>query len=53
MTATFKYAWLDPFVIGLIKLTEILGRYNHVHDVEVPEKVENVDEKEVFDAFRK
>ena len=53
ISATFKYALLDPFVIGLIKLTEILGRYNHVHDVEVPEKVENVDEKEVFDAFRK
>jgi len=38
---------------GLIKLTEILKVCTHVHDVEVPEKVENVDEKEVFDAFRK
>lgn len=38
---------------GLIKLTEILKVNTHVHDVEVPDKVENVDEKEVFDAFRK
>jgi len=38
---------------GLIKLTDILKNYTHVHDVEVPEKVENVEEKEVFDAFRK
>ena len=39
--------------IGLVKLTDILSRCNHVHDVEVPEKVENVEEKEIFDAFRK
>jgi len=38
---------------GLVKLTDILSRCNHVHDVEVPEKVENVEEKEIFDAFRK
>lgn len=38
---------------GLIKLTETLKNNTHVHDVEVPEKVENVEEKEVFDAFRK
>ena len=34
-------------------MTEILKVQTHVHDVEVPEKVENVEEKEVFDAFRK
>ena len=34
-------------------MTDILKNNNHVFDVEVPEKVENVDEKEVFDAFRK
>ena len=39
--------------VGLTKLTDILKVCNHVHDVEVPEKVENVEEKEVFDAFRK
>ena len=39
--------------VGLVKLTEILKNNSHVHDVEVPEKVENVEEKEVFDAFRK
>ena len=46
---TFAFA----IFIGLIKLTEILKVNTHVHDVEVPDKVENVDEKEVFDAFRK
>ena len=39
--------------IGLIRLTEILKQHTHVHDVEIPERVENVEEKEVFDAFRK
>ena len=34
-------------------MTETLKNNSHVHDVEVPEKVENVEEKEVFDAFRK
>ena len=39
--------------VGLTRLTDILRECTHVHDVEVPEKVENVDEKEVFEAFRK
>lgn len=30
---------------GLLKLTEILKNNPHVHDVEVPEKVENIEEK--------
>ena len=38
---------------GLVKLTEILKNYPHVHDVEVPEKVESLEEKDIFDAFRK
>jgi len=38
---------------GLIKLTEILKNQPHVSEVEVPEKVESVEEKEVFEAFRK
>ena len=41
------------FLIGLTKLTDILKNNPHVHDVEVPEKVETIEGKEVFDAFRK
>lgn len=35
---------------GLKRLTEILAECPNVNDIEVPERV---DEKEVFDAFRK
>ena len=44
---------------GLIKLTEILKVQNHVHDVEIPEKIVAVSDsdvanfKELFDNFRK
>ena len=39
--------------IGLVKLTEILKECSHVSDVEVPERVESNDAKEVFENFRK
>jgi len=38
---------------GLVKLTEILKNCQHVSDVEVPERVESSEAKEIFDAFRK
>lgn len=38
---------------GLGKLTEILARCNHVSDVEVPERVESSEDKEIFESFRK
>jgi len=38
---------------GLVKLTDILRQYNHVFDVEIPERVEGLEEKESFEAFRK
>jgi hypothetical protein len=34
-------------------LTENLKTYSHVSDIEVPEKVDSVEAKEIFDAFRK
>jgi len=46
-------------LLGLIKLTEILKTQNHVHDVEIPEKIVAVSEsdvanfKELFENFRK
>ena len=39
--------------IGLIKMTDILKTCTHVFDVEIPERVENLEEKDVFEAFRK
>lgn len=38
---------------GLVKLTDILRQYTHVFDVEIPERVESIEEKENFEAFRK
>lgn len=34
-------------------MTDILRQYNHVFDVEIPERVEGLEEKESFEAFRK
>ena len=34
-------------------MTEILKECSHVSDVEVPERVESAESKEIFDAFRK
>ena len=34
-------------------MTEILARCTHVSDVEVPDRVESSDDKEIFDSFRK
>lgn len=34
-------------------MTDILKTCTHVFDVEIPERVENVEEKDVFEAFRK
>ena len=48
--APAHFVW---FWIGLIKLTDILKNCTHVFDVEIPERVENIEEKEVFEAFRK
>ena len=39
--------------VGLKQLTEILKECSHVSDVEVPERVESAESKEIFDAFRK
>ena len=41
------------FEIALSKLTEILKENSHVSDVEVPEKVDSIEAKEIFEAFRK
>lgn len=38
---------------ALSKLTEILKENSHVSDVEVPEKVDSIEAKEIFEAFRK
>ena len=37
----------------MVKFTENLKTYSHVSDIEVPEKVDSVEAKEIFDAFRK
>ena len=50
---------LCDFIIGLVRLTEILKNNTHVNEVEVPEKVGGFEEKdaaeakEIFEAFRK
>lgn len=37
----------------MIKLTDILKTTTHVFDVEIPERVESGDAKDIFEAFRK
>ena len=40
------------FCLGLLKLTDILKICNHVTDVDVPERMESLEQKEIFEAFR-
>ena len=53
MRGVLNGAHFSNFIIGLVKLTEILKNCQHVSDVEVPERVESTEAKEIFDAFRK
>lgn len=38
---------------GIKELTEYLPEVKHVHDIEIPEKVETSEGKAIFEEFRK
>mgnify|MGYP000936373476 CR=1 FL=1 len=40
-------------LLGITRLIEILKECTHVNDVEIPEKVGDISDKELFENFRK